>query len=167
MEESRPSADDSRGVAFNKQKTFSDNGFHITGVLGGVDVNFLLDSGSTASLLSYEEFRKIPEELCPVLQSTNVCVQDLNGHALPVHGIGRFYIYLEDVPHAVDLLVVDMDLSAILGQDFLLQYCHHIDYKTRILQTEKTNVQCWIANEQTATNVEVKRTISIPAYCGI
>lgn len=74
MEESRPSADDSRGVAFNKQKTFSDNGFHITGVLGGVDVNFLLDSGSTASLLSYEEFRKIPEELCPVLQSTNVCV---------------------------------------------------------------------------------------------
>lgn len=44
-----------------------------------------------------------------------VCVQDLNGHALPVHGIGRFYIYLEDVPHAVDLLVVDMDLSAILG----------------------------------------------------
>lgn len=167
MEESRPSADDSRGVAFNKQKTFSDNGFHITGVLGGVDVNFLLDSGSTASLMSYEEFRKIPKELCPVLQSTNVCVQDLNGHALPVHGIGRFYIYLEDVPHAVDLLVVDMDLSAILGQDFLLQYCHHIDYKTRILQTEKTNVQCWIANEQTATNVEVKRTISIPAYCGI
>lgn len=30
------------------------------------------------------------------------------------------------VPHAVDLLVVDMDLLAILGQDFLLPYCHHI-----------------------------------------
>ncbi|XP_061189572.1 uncharacterized protein K02A2.6-like [Saccostrea echinata] len=94
-------------------------------------------------------------------------VQDLNGHTLSVHGIGRFYIYLEDVPHAVDLLVVDMDLTAILGQDFLLQYCHHINYKTKTLQTEKTTVQCWIANDQTATNVEVKKTVSIPANCGI
>lgn len=69
---------------------------------------------SIALLLSYEEFRNIPKEPCPVLQSTNMCVQDLNGHALPVHGIGRFHIYLEDFPHTVDLLVVDMDLSAML-----------------------------------------------------
>ncbi|XP_061184855.1 uncharacterized protein LOC133192867 [Saccostrea echinata] len=71
------------------------------------------------------------------------------------------------VPHAVDLLVVDMDLPSILGQDFLLQYCHHINYKTKTLQAEKTIVQCWIANDQTATNVENKKTVSILANCGI
>lgn len=55
-------------------------------------------------------------------------------------------------------LVVDMDFSAILGQDFLLQYCHHI--KKQEFFRQKTYVQCWIANEQTATTVEVKGTIS-------
>lgn len=64
MEELRFNVDDLRGVVFNKQKIFLDNGFNIIGVLGGVDVNFLLDSGFIVLFLLYEEFRKILEELC-------------------------------------------------------------------------------------------------------
>ncbi|XP_048775432.2 uncharacterized protein LOC125680030 [Ostrea edulis] len=58
-------------------------------------------------------------------------------------------------------------LTWILGQDFLLEYVHFIDYKTRTLRTEKTDVQCWIANDKDSTEVKVKRTVSIPAFHGV
>ena len=151
----------------NTENFHFDNGFYITGVLCGVDIKFLLDSGSTASLLSYEKFCKLPRELSPILQSTDAKVYDLNGNPLQVHGKGRFQIYLEDVPHEGSLMVVDMDLPAILGQDFLLEYVHCIDYKTRTLRTEKTDVQCWIANDKNSTEVKTKRTVSIPAFHGL
>ena len=100
-------------------------------------INFLLDSSSTAKLLSSAEYRKLPPELSPGLQPTNMSVEDLNGHALLVHGIGQFQVCLEDVPHKATLLVVDMDLPAILGQDFLLEFVDHINYKTKLLHTER------------------------------
>lgn len=167
MEESRPGLEESRGVDFINEKNKSDNGFYISGMVCGMKINFLLDSGSTASLLSFAEYRKLPLELSPGLQPTNMSVEDLNGHALLVHGIGQFQVCLEDVPHKATLLVVDMDLPAILGQDFLLEFVDHINYKTKLLHTERATIQCWTANDHTAREVKIKRTVSIPANHGV
>ena len=110
---------------FINKKSKAGNGFNICGIVCGRKINFLLDSGSTASLLSSAEYRKLPPELSPNLQPTNMSVVDLTGHVLLVHGIGQFQVCLEDVPHKATSLVVDKDLPVILGQDFLLEFVDH------------------------------------------
>ena len=70
-------------------------------------------------------------------------VEDINDHALLVHGIGQFQVCLEDVPHKAALLVVDVDLPAIFGQDFLLEFVDPINYKTKLLHTDRATIQCW------------------------
>ena len=90
-------------------------------------------------------------------------VVDLTGHVLLVHGIGQFQVCLEDVPHKATSLMVDKDLPVILDQDFLLEFFDHINYKTQFLHTEMSTIQCWTANDQTVTEVKIKRTVSIPA----
>ena len=157
MEESRPGLEESRD---NKSK--AGNRFYISGIVCGRKINFLLDSGSTASFLSSAEYRKLPPELSPNLQPTNMSVLDLTGHVLLVHDIGQFQVCL-DVPHKATSLVVDKDLPAILGQNFLLEFVDHTNYKTKFLHTERSTIQCWTANDQTATEVNIKRTVSIPA----
>ena len=110
MEESRPGLEESRRVDFINEKNKSDNGFYISGMVCGIKINFLLvlDSGSTASLLSSAE-----------------------------------------------------------GQDFLPEFVYHINYKTKLLHTERATIQCWTANDHTATEVKIKRTVSIPANHGV
>ena len=48
---------------FLNKKSKEGNGFYISGIVCGRKINFLLDSGSTASLLFSAEYRKLPPEL--------------------------------------------------------------------------------------------------------
>ena len=56
---------------FINEKSKSGNyGFHISGIVCGRKINFSLDSGSTASILS-AEYRKLPPEISHYCKTCN------------------------------------------------------------------------------------------------
>ena len=60
-------------------KSVWDNGLYATGVIEGVSVEFLVDSGSTATLLSKESFDKMGGGHPIDLHQRNIVMQGVDG----------------------------------------------------------------------------------------
>lgn len=141
-----------------------DNGFYTVGEIINIPVEFLIDTGSTTTLISCRIFDKIPENQKPDLVKTQLNIRDVNGNSIVTYGQSTMQISFGKVvfPHAV--IVCDITPDAIIGQDFLLKYVTRIDYQRMILQTELAAIQCWIAGEaQMVCRVEVQEEVVVPA----
>lgn len=57
-----------------------DNGFYTNGLIFGFPVNFLIDSGSTASILSIDVYEKLPSNVWCSLEPNKSEIFDVNGN---------------------------------------------------------------------------------------
>lgn len=106
-----------------------DNGFYLTGLVSGADVSFLLDSGSTSSLLSSKLYQSIMKEHNLPLKSVARKIRDVNDNELSVLGRLDLEIQFKENKYPLTVLVCDISQDAILGQDFLLEHVQKIDYR--------------------------------------
>jgi hypothetical protein len=44
-------------------------------------------------------------------------------------------------------IICDITPDSILGQDFLLRHVEKIDYQQQLLQTDNTDIKCWIGGK--------------------
>ena len=65
-----------------------DNGFYTKGELLGLPVEFLVDTGSTTTLLSCRIFNKMLDAKKPNLESTSLNIKDVNGNFIVTYGQG-------------------------------------------------------------------------------
>lgn len=141
-----------------------DNGLFTKGIIDGIEFQFLVDSGSTTTLMSHKSFQSLSENIQSLMRPATKVIKDVNGHNLHVYGSVTLEMVLGDVPYLQNITVCDMAFGGILGQDFLLDYATKIDYKRLVLQTEDTCIPCWIGGEAAMTcRVEVRNTVEIPA----
>ena len=59
-----------------------DNGFYTIGDISDEQINFLIDSGSTASIISCKIFENFPKGIKSLVTSMNSDIQDVNGNAI-------------------------------------------------------------------------------------
>ncbi|KAL3852496.1 hypothetical protein ACJMK2_016125, partial [Sinanodonta woodiana] len=141
-----------------------DNGLYTAGSIQGVEAKFLVDSGSTSTLLSHAVFQKIPFESRPALVVASQEVQGVNGQHLQVYRQVLLNILFGGVPYAQTAIVCDIMPEGILGQDFMLKFASKIDYKNLSIQTNYGDIQCWIGGEVAMScRVVAKCAITIPA----
>ena len=57
-----------------------DNGFYTNGLIYNFSVNFLVDSGSTASVITTDIFEKLPSNLWCLLVPNKSEISDVNGN---------------------------------------------------------------------------------------
>ena len=109
-----------------------DNGFYTCGFVNGQSANFLVDNGSTVTLLSYHKFNEIAFDKRPNLSETNMVINDVNGKKIKTYGVTLLTIKLGNVEYETNVLICEISFDAILGQDFLLKFINKIDYKRMI-----------------------------------
>ena len=145
-------------------KSVWDNGLYATGVIEGVSVEFLVDSGSTATLLSKESFDKMGGGHPIDLHQRNIVMQGVDGKNINVYGYANINISFDgnNVPHTA--IVCDIKPEGILGQDFLLKHVKMWDLDVPCLRTRQNKVIPLATGGETQAvcHVLVKDKMQIP-----
>ena len=162
-----------------------DNGLYASGIINEVAINFLIDTGSTVSLISHEVYINIspidsdlvhnptlcnyqssasPYILDPELPQNEGSIQNVNGTDLRTHGCVDLEMLIADTLFHHQFIICDITPNAILGQDFLLRHVKKIDYQQQLLQTDNTDIKCWIGGKfQMVCRVQSMNTVVIPS----
>lgn len=98
-------------------KSVWDNGLYAEGVIGGVTVDFLVDSGSTATLLSKQAFDKMAPGSID-LQQKSIVMQSVDGKTLRSMGLQKSISLLMIVICDILLLYVTLHLKAYWAKTF-------------------------------------------------
>ena len=122
---------------FRNQNKDTDNGMFISTNIAGMNIDFLLDSGSTASLISNRIYYAIPEHCRPELSKVEVELYGVNGSPVQNFGMTTLILTLEDTDIEVPAIVCEMKSDAILGQDFNLKHVKTINFNQNHLITNE------------------------------
>ena len=95
-----------------------DNGFYTNGLIYNVSLNFLVDSGSTASAITTEIFERLPSNLWCSLVPSKSEISDVNGNNVSSIGSITLDIKLGQEIFSQAFLVCNISQDGIHGQDF-------------------------------------------------
>ncbi|CAG2228468.1 unnamed protein product [Mytilus edulis] len=143
-----------------------DNGFYAVGEVNGLHVEFLVDTGSTTTLLACKMFDQILERNKPNLEPSRLNIKDVNGNTIIAYGQSIMNLNFNGKQFPQTIIVCDISPDAIIGQDFLLHYVNKIDYQRMVLQTSLTDIQCWVAGEN-RDDVPGRKSKKKPPYLPI
>ena len=142
-----------------------DNGFYVDCSLYDVNAAFLVDSGSTATLVSKRLFQSIAEQKRPQLVPMKDKVRGANGGDIEVLGIADLPLELGGVCFFQTAIVCSILPDGILGQDFMLKFASRIDYRKMLIETSVNSVPCWVGGEtESVCSILVQDTVTIPAW---
>ena len=140
-----------------------DNGVYILGTIANLDVNFLIDSGSNSTLLSFDTYNSLGANKRPDLEPTDIVLMGVNGDELKVHGAAILHIEFGQRNFTQPAIVCNIATDAILGQDILLRHSCKLDYKKTQITIDDTTVPLWIGGEaEMVCYVLASETIYIP-----
>ena len=169
MEEDRPTETEEQleisiiGKIYEHSKSF-DNGFYTNCKICGVNAHYLIDSGSTSTLLSHRIYQKIDPSLRPQLKANKFKVKNVNGIDINVYGHANISIKLGKNEYFHQVIVCDISPDGILGQDFMLEHVEKIDYEKYMLHTETGQISCWLGGNSSMTcRVIAEETTYLPA----
>ena len=151
------------GKIYTHSKGF-DNGFYTNCKICGVNAHYLIDSGSTSTLLSHRIYQKIDPSLRPQLKENKFKVKNVNGIDINVYGHTHITIKLGKNEYFHQVIVCDISPDGMLGQDFLLERVKKIDYEKYILHTGTDQISCWLGGNSSMTcSVIAEEQTCIPA----
>ena len=158
-------SDDSGRIGqIGNAKSVWDNGLYAKGVIEGVAVEFIVDSGSTATLLSKESFVNMGGEHTIGLHQKNIVMQGVDGKNLNVYGYANINISFDGNHVLHSVIVCDITPEGILGQDFLLKHIKTWDLDVPCLRTRQNTVIPLATGGETQTvcSVLIKDKTQIP-----
>ena len=145
-----------------------DNGFYTKGETFGLDVEFLVDNGSTVTLLSKSAFDNIPKTNQGIVDPATLKVRHANGNLIKTYGSLIVPINFNGKVYNQRSINCDIGQDGILGQDFLLRYVSRINYKQYVLHTDQGDIQCQVYGKSDITcRIQFRRTTLVPPLSGI
>jgi hypothetical protein len=147
-----------------------DNGIYLLGTLCRIPLEFLLDSGSCATIISTDVYSRISPSVRPNVRPCEVELHGVDGSVLPAIGRAQMRIEIDGVNFWQEIIVGDLapGTDSILGHDFLMKYGLLIDYgKQRILYGNKS-LPCRIGGEANMVcRVTIKKETVVPAMSAV
>ena len=113
----------------------SESNFSIFGSISSKPFDFLIDTGSTITAVSYKTWLQIPHSHNHFNSSTSLNVHSASRTPLRMHGSFRCQFQINGVSYPFPTYVIyDLSHPVILGSDFLAAYALSIDFRTLRLQ---------------------------------
>ncbi|KAK3609425.1 hypothetical protein CHS0354_001354 [Potamilus streckersoni] len=103
----------------------------VRGYLYGLPIHFLIDRGSTCSILPYDKSLMMDDDKKPQLKQTHLKFLDLNGNQLRAHECYNMPLALGSSVYRKTVSVCDISLYAIIGEDFLMKHGYSMLQKGR------------------------------------
>ena len=113
---------------------------HICGRIFDNDVQFLIDSGASVSIISPVVFSNITEHTNFKLEQSNVTMTAADGNVIKCFGTGLFTIEMNGIEYEHQFWIAEISMDAILGFDFLKKNKCIIDFEyDKLLMDELPN----------------------------
>ena len=163
----RPKPSDTSNVGEKGSLIVNNDGIFVNASVNGVNVKFLIDSGSRPTILSSRMYEKLNSKPC-LYRSTGLKLAD--GRPLSQAGVGKFKLELGVIDVEHDVWVADIQEEGLLGYDFLHKYNCDLKLSTNkltvhtpsLLKDQKPTDPDDIS-EQACCRVAVAETSIIPA----
>ena len=109
-------------------------GLFVMGSVRTAKCQFLIDTGSTDTLISSAIYHQIPKERRPVLETEGVRVKQIDGSPLVVLGSAVLEIKIGRTIQLVKVTFTEMKYPGILGMDFLVPTGGSLDFQLKELR---------------------------------
>ena len=158
-------SDDGRRVIYLPRWTVNPRyGLYVHGFVRGTECRFLIDSGSTETLIDSEVYYNIPTEKRPVLEPDSVQVTQVDGSPLSVLGVADVEINVGRTTQLVRAVFTSIRSSGILGMDFLMATGGKLDFGSQKLTMSGEEIRCTgLAGTPFVGKVVVLENTVIPA----
>ena len=145
--------------------TNNENGLFVKGSIGGVQTNFLVDTGSNSTIVTPEVYQKIPEFVRPDLEDVVSTMLLADRCQLPFVGKAAIMVQLGRTEVIHEVWIADIGLEWILGMHFMRRLeCKLLIDKGRYqLILPEGSVACeHQQNESSCCRVVVGKTVLVP-----
>ena len=142
-----------------------DSGMYCCGVLHGVGITALIDSGATATMISDTVYNKLPRHKRPLLKPVECRMVAANGKDVTTIGVADFTLSFSGKLFHLPAIVAKINTEVVIGLDFLQKFSCRLDLKDSTLNTEDTVINCFMKTKQSvkATFARVEEESEIPS----
>ena len=144
-----------------------DSGMYCCGVLHGVGMTALIDSGATATMISDTVYNKLPQHKRPLLKPVECRMVAANGKDVTTIGLAEFTLSFRGKLFHLPAIVAKINTEVVIGLDFMQKFSCRLDLKDCTLNTEDTVINCFMKTKQsvktTFARVEEESEMEIPS----
>lgn len=152
------------GVGSVMTQSPPDSTWHLSAHIGGVSVEFLVDSGANPNLLCMEVFRKLPQEIRARLQPAKTKLMAANDRLIATHGEIELSFSLQGQIFQEVFIVADLGpLQGILGMRFLRGANAYMGFREGVLCCGELRLQLKPSKSPAVFSVKLSEQVSIPA----
>ena len=155
------------GSNFEQPINLFDAGIYCCGVINGVGITALVDSGATATMVSDTVYSKLPSYKRPLLEPVGCKMIAANGQEMTTFGVGTFTLSFNGKQFELPAIVADMNSEIVLGVDFMQKFSCVLDMKNCTITTEDLVINCFTKGKMGCFRISAAETVSIPSNNGI
>ena len=139
-------------------------GLYVNGKLRSQNCRFLIDTGSTDTIVNASIYHMIDSKQRPKLEQEAIQIQQVDGSPLPILGAAWAEIQVGQTTQLMKVIFADIKCSGILGMDFLLPTGGSLDFRRLSLKMNGEEIKCTSqAGEPFVGRLVVSSTTSVPA----
>ena len=153
------------GHSYEHPIDIMDSGMYCCGVLHGVGITALIDSGATATMISDTVYNKLPQHKRPLLKPVECRMVAANGKDVTTIGLAEFTFSFSGKLFHLPAIVAKINTEVVIGLDFMQKFSCRLDLKDCTLNTEDTVINCFMKTKQSvkATFARVEDGSEIPS----
>ena len=151
------------GSNFEHPINLFDAGIYCYGVINGVGITALVDSGATATMVSDTVYSKLPSYKRPLLEPVGCKMIAANGQEMTTFGVGTFTLSFNGKQFELPAIVADMNSEVVLGADFLQKFSCILDVKNCTVTTEDLVIDCFMKGNMSWNRITAADTVSSPS----
>ena len=139
-------------------------GLYVNGKIRATDCRFLIDTGSTDTIINTSVYYQMVPEQRPSLENQTVRILQVDGSPLQVLGVAWVEVNIGKTIRSIRAIFADIKCQGILGMDFLLPTRGILDFQKLALVINGEEIVCTshIGNPFIA-RVEVAESRKVPA----
>ena len=140
-----------------------DSGMYCCGVLHGIGITALVDSGATATLISDTVYSKLPQRKRPLLNPVECKMIAANGEEVFTMGAAEFTLSFNGKLFHLPAIVANINTEVVLGLDFMQKFSCTLNFNECTLNTEGSEINCFMRGKMGCFRIAAAETVSIPS----
>ena len=137
-------------------------GIYLPVQINGIEINMLVDSGATASLISVEVYEMMNKGNRPCLKPVKGEMVAVKGMNLKTLGYCNFDVIIGGSSYVMMAIVAELNTTGIIGLDFMSEYGCSIDLKQKCLVIDGKKLKCDLKGKIGCYRVSLAETVSVP-----
>ena len=136
-------------------------GLYCCGVLRGVGITALVDSGATATMISDTVYNKLPLHKRPLMNPVGSQTVAANGEDVSTIGFAACTISFNGKQFSLPVIVANINAEAVLDLDFMQKFSCSLNAKECTLNTDDIIINCFMRGKMGCYRITAVETVSI------